>query len=299
MTAHAVIIGAGIGGLAAAAGLQQAGWEVTVCERAAALEPVGAGLAVAPNGLRALDVLGAADEIQSLAIAQEPGIRRRDGRWLARSSGRMVAARFGDPVVLLARTALVEALLDRISGPAIRLSTPVTAVEPGGPSRSALVTTTAGDLDADLVVAADGIRSGIRASLFPDPGPDVARRSRRIAAMATRTAPLAVAARDAMVLAIGRLMPGAALRCAAKPRTRPRLASSAAAALLAVRFGQADHAVPVTLARIRSVIWFASSSVISMKSFSRSPRSAETRDVLYSHRRFLVNASSDRPPSSK
>jgi 2-polyprenyl-6-methoxyphenol hydroxylase-like FAD-dependent oxidoreductase len=33
MTAHAVIIGGGIGGLAAAAGLQQAGWEVTVCER--------------------------------------------------------------------------------------------------------------------------------------------------------------------------------------------------------------------------------------------------------------------------
>ena len=170
MTAHAVVIGAGIGGLAAAAGLQRAGWEVTVCERAAALEPAGAGLAVAPNGLRALDVLGAGDEIRSLAIAQEPGIRRRDGRWLARSSGRMVAARFGDPVVLLARAALLETLLGRIAGSAMRLSAPVTAVDPGGQSSPALVTTTAGDLDADLVVAADGIHSGIRASLFPDPG---------------------------------------------------------------------------------------------------------------------------------
>jgi 2-polyprenyl-6-methoxyphenol hydroxylase-like FAD-dependent oxidoreductase len=39
---RAVVIGAGIGGLAAAAGLHAAGWDVTVCERAAALEPVGA-----------------------------------------------------------------------------------------------------------------------------------------------------------------------------------------------------------------------------------------------------------------
>ena len=41
---------------------------------------------------------------------------------------------------------------------------------------------------------------------------DVVRRSRRVAAMATWTAPPAVAARDALALAVGRLMPGAALR---------------------------------------------------------------------------------------
>jgi glycine/D-amino acid oxidase-like deaminating enzyme len=40
----AVVIGAGIGGLAAAAGLHAAGWDVTVCERAVAVEPAGAGL---------------------------------------------------------------------------------------------------------------------------------------------------------------------------------------------------------------------------------------------------------------
>jgi len=41
---------------------------------------------------------------------------------------------------------------------------------------------------------------------------DVVRRSRRVGAMATWTAPPAVAARDAIALAVGRLMPGAALR---------------------------------------------------------------------------------------
>jgi hypothetical protein len=41
---------------------------------------------------------------------------------------------------------------------------------------------------------------------------DVVRRSRRVGAMATWTAPPAVAARDALALVVGRLMPGAALR---------------------------------------------------------------------------------------
>ena len=40
-TARAVVIGAGVGGLAAAAGLRLAGWDVTVCERASSLEPMG------------------------------------------------------------------------------------------------------------------------------------------------------------------------------------------------------------------------------------------------------------------
>ena len=84
--ARAVVIGAGIGGLAAAAGLRAAGWDVTVCERAAALEPVGAGLALAPNGLRALDALGIGDAVRAHAVPQEMGIRSPGGRWLLRSS---------------------------------------------------------------------------------------------------------------------------------------------------------------------------------------------------------------------
>jgi 2-polyprenyl-6-methoxyphenol hydroxylase-like FAD-dependent oxidoreductase len=109
--ARAVVIGAGIGGLAAAAGLCSAGWDVTACERAASLEPAGAALALAPNGLRALDVIGAGDALRALAVPQEPGIRRSDGRWLMRSTtGQMVADRFGDPVILVPRAAVIDAL---------------------------------------------------------------------------------------------------------------------------------------------------------------------------------------------
>ena len=163
-TARAVVIGAGVGGLAAAAGLRLAGWDVTVCERASSLEPIGAALALAPNGLRALDTIGAGDGLRGLAVPQEVGIRRSDGRWLMRSAtGRMVSDRFGDPVILLPRTAVIDALAACLPGGVISLTTEVTSVEPGGNARpgatAARVVTTAGELDADLVVAADGIGS--------------------------------------------------------------------------------------------------------------------------------------------
>jgi 2-polyprenyl-6-methoxyphenol hydroxylase-like FAD-dependent oxidoreductase len=162
-----VVIGAGIGGLAAAAGLCVAGWDVTACERAASLEPVGAGLALAPNGLRALDAIGAGDSLRALAVPQELGIRRSDGRWLIRSTtGRMIADRFGDPIILLPRAAVVDALAARVPGGVLCLGTEVTSVETGEKA-AARVATTAGELDADLVVAADGIGSATRMSLFP------------------------------------------------------------------------------------------------------------------------------------
>jgi len=165
--ARAVVIGAGIGGLAAAAGLRSAGWHVIACERAASLEPVGAGLALAPNGLRALDAIGAGDALRSLAVPQELGIRRSDGRWLMRSrTGRMVADKFGDPVILLRRAAVVDALAALVPGAVLSLNTEVTSVDRGGKA-PARVLTSAGDLEADLVVAADGIGSATRAALFP------------------------------------------------------------------------------------------------------------------------------------
>jgi 2-polyprenyl-6-methoxyphenol hydroxylase-like FAD-dependent oxidoreductase len=165
--ARAVVIGTGIGGLAAAAGLCSAGWDVTACERAASLEPVGAGLALAPNGLRSLDVLGAGDALRALAVPQELGIRRSDGQWLMRSTtGHVIADRFGDPVILVPRPAVIHALAARVPDGVLSLGTEVTSVEPGG-NAGARISTTAGELEADLVVAADGIGSATRPALFP------------------------------------------------------------------------------------------------------------------------------------
>ncbi|GHH69954.1 monooxygenase [Streptosporangium violaceochromogenes] len=162
--ARAVVIGAGIGGLTAAVALHLRGWEVTVCERAPSLEPVGAGLAVAANALKALDAIGVGDEIRALsAIQGEGGVRRADGRWMVRTTAEATAARHGDSVVLLRRADLVEALSARLAPGTVRLGTEVLGTDTG----AGRVTTAAGELEADLVVAADGIHSPTRAALFP------------------------------------------------------------------------------------------------------------------------------------
>ncbi|GIH60417.1 FAD-dependent monooxygenase [Microbispora siamensis] len=163
--AHAVVIGAGIGGLTAALALARKDWSVTVLEQAASIEPVGAGLAVAPNALRALDVIGVGDEVRRLAAIQgQSGIRTPDGRWLSRTTAEDAAARYGDPIVLLARSALVGILAGRLPQGALRVNTRVASVDP---ATGRVTVPEAETIEADLVVAADGIRSRTRSALFP------------------------------------------------------------------------------------------------------------------------------------
>lgn len=167
---RAIVIGGGIGGLAATAGLSEQGWSVTLYERAPELHAVGAGISVAPNALRALDVLGAGDAVRRLGALQgEGGVRRHDGRWLARSSVERFAATIGVPVIVR-RSDLVEILRGLLPAGAIRLGATVRDVRPDGATAS--VVTDEGTDEADLVVCADGVNSLGRGRLFPGhPGP--------------------------------------------------------------------------------------------------------------------------------
>ncbi|MFC6880996.1 MULTISPECIES: FAD-dependent monooxygenase [Actinomadura] len=167
MARHAIVIGGGIGGLTAAAALSGKGWTVTLYERAGSLEPIGSGLALGPNALRALDTLGGVgDAVRALAAFRgDGGLRRPGGTWLNRTSAEAAAARFGDPILTLLRSALVDLLAARLPDDSVRLGTTIASVSPA----DGTVTTEAGDREqADLVVAADGIHSATRDTLFPD-----------------------------------------------------------------------------------------------------------------------------------
>jgi 2-polyprenyl-6-methoxyphenol hydroxylase-like FAD-dependent oxidoreductase len=165
---HAVVVGAGIGGLTAAVALHRRGWRVTVCERAPEPPTTGAGIGLAPNALRALEAIGvdAARAVGS-AVPVTMGVRRSDGRWLVRAETVDMAARYGMPPIAVPRPAFTAALAGDLPPKALRYGTEVTEVD-DDMGRSTVRTAAGQDLSADLVVAADGIRSPLRRAYFPD-----------------------------------------------------------------------------------------------------------------------------------
>lgn len=115
----AVVIGAGIAGLAAGIALRRAGFAVRVHERAPALEPRGAALSLWPNAVAALRMLDAAARIE----AEAPPIHAlaaadRAGRWIF---GPIPVVPFdGCGAFLPTRALLQEALLDALGRGCIR-----------------------------------------------------------------------------------------------------------------------------------------------------------------------------------
>ncbi|MDX6588432.1 MAG: hypothetical protein QOI31_2905, partial [Solirubrobacterales bacterium] len=171
-----LIVGAGIGGLSAAVALRRTGHRVTVLEHAPELGEIGAGIQVAPNATRCLFGLGLRERLEQKAVAAQRSVRRRweDGRILGEYPlGTDVEERFGSPYWHMHRAdlhaGLAEAALDAV-GPGqpvdLRLNTAVVGVEPN----AGIVVTEAGSrLQADLVIAADGIHSSVRHTIW---GPD-------------------------------------------------------------------------------------------------------------------------------
>ncbi|CAL9342737.1 Aurachin C monooxygenase_isomerase [Streptomyces sp. enrichment culture] len=172
MGSTAVVVGGGIGGLAAAAGLRRIGWDVTVVERASVLDDAGAGISLAANGLRALDGLGVGRAVRDASRGQYTGgTRTPRGGWLARMDGSALEKAVGTPIMGIARSTLHRLLRESLPAETLMTGRQARSVEQIGPGT---VRVDCGDrlLDADLVVAADGIGSTVRARLFPaHPGP--------------------------------------------------------------------------------------------------------------------------------
>ena len=168
----ALIVGAGIGGLAAALALRRRGWDVRVFERASSPRELGFALALAPNALAALRELGVVEAVlRDGFTTRSIEIRRGDGTLLKRID--FAVDRGAVYSVVALRTVVHGSLLDAVGTDALVLD----SAAAGFDITAEGVTLRLADgrrIDGDVLVGADGVASVIRRQLHPgepDPRP--------------------------------------------------------------------------------------------------------------------------------
>jgi len=144
------VVGGGIGGLTAALAFARSGAVVEVYEQAPKITEVGAGIQITPNGYRVLDALGISAAVFAASIGAD-AIEPMDaisGRAVTRFD---LSRRVGQPYQFFHRADLIDLLLDcsRTAGANVHINSQVDTA----------------DLDADIIIGAEGIHSGTRVAL--------------------------------------------------------------------------------------------------------------------------------------
>ncbi len=163
---RAVIIGAGIGGLAAAVALRRVGVPSLMVERADSIREIGAGLSLWSNAVNALRELGVESQVMnSASIIQRNSVRTPAGRLLATTDFADLSRNAGAPCICVHRAVLQRLLLEELPPASV-----MTGARCVGFNESAAILDDGQQIKADFLVGADGISSVIRAALHaPEP----------------------------------------------------------------------------------------------------------------------------------
>jgi salicylate hydroxylase len=162
------VVGAGLGGLTAAAALQRRGLDVTVYEQAPALGEIGAGVQLGPNAMKAMRALGLERDV--IAAAVEPGSHTlrswRSGRTLYRTPMKgTFESRFGAGYYQIHRADLHQILARAVDAARVRLNAKCVAVR-NDADRAVLTLAGGNAAECDIIVGADGIHSVVRESIL-------------------------------------------------------------------------------------------------------------------------------------
>ena len=166
-----VVVGGGIGGLTAALSLRRHGHEVVVLERRTTSVEAGAGISLWPNAMRILRDLGLGPALEASAISDgRATIRTSRGRHLSASDMATIERRFAAPLSVVHRRHLLDVLRTAVGDDTLRLGSTCTGATQDEHTASAELAD-GGQVEGDVIVAADGVGSHLREALLGPAAP--------------------------------------------------------------------------------------------------------------------------------
>ena len=170
---HMLVVGGGIGGLAAALALSQLGIRVTLLEQAEHIGEIGAGIQLAPNAFAALDALGVGENARRRAVFTDELVMMDavDASVVGRFPvGAAFRQRFGNPYAVIHRADIHTSILEGVQQSQLitfKTSARVEHIEQDG-ARVTAIDQHGQRHTADALIAADGVRSVARQLLVGD-----------------------------------------------------------------------------------------------------------------------------------
>ncbi|CAM2189066.1 3-hydroxybenzoate 6-hydroxylase [Paraburkholderia sacchari] len=168
-----IVVGGGIGGLAAALAIARQNIEVLLLEQAPRIGEIGAGIQLGANAFTALDALGAGEAARNRTVYTDSLtlMDAVDAKEIVRvETGDAYRKRFGNPYGVIHRADIHLSIFEAVQGnPLIqfRTDTQVKQLEQG--ERGVTVIDQHGErYTADAVIGADGVKSAVRAALHGD-----------------------------------------------------------------------------------------------------------------------------------
>jgi salicylate hydroxylase/6-hydroxynicotinate 3-monooxygenase len=180
------VVGAGMGGLAAAATLRRAGFDVQVYEQAARFGRIGAGIQMMPNSMKVLRGIGVEDRLRAVAFPPHSHLNRVWDTGEVTRELPMPESLYGAPYLCIHRAELHAALASAVPEEIIHLGKKLVGLDQAG-GQVTLRFEDGSTVTADAVVGADGVHSIVRDIIV---GPDEPIHRGRIAYRAVFSAKL-------------------------------------------------------------------------------------------------------------